>query len=325
MQPLRGNEIAIGTLMRRNRVVPTCQPRSALKGPVLVPRARGFLMTCAKRLDRQDSNANIPDRAQLSVRRKSALSLVVAPIASELMPGQGQFDQSLPIGPFGRRGALHRRLGFMLGVVLGTHAAKFNQPIWTSAWQFRPYDCGGRKSHRRARFRTMVPRQICRCDRELRGLASRRRRHVKSAKTARTRSRRSSHFPHSANSRPRRRVRVRSRLRRILSARQQCVASGRRAHKPVRPAFIPAICEVHHSRVPARSLNSALRAARTRHRKDGCSPHDTQGRSRSTGSRIIAQDRPVRSLLLAAIVLVMTIWIGGLVWAAMAFLTWLVS
>lgn len=29
--------------------------------------------------------------------------------------------------------------------------------------------------------------------------------------------------------------------------------------------------------------------------------------------------------LLAAIVLVMTIWIGGLVWAAMAFLTWLVS
>ncbi|WP_234682872.1 hypothetical protein [Bradyrhizobium monzae] len=29
--------------------------------------------------------------------------------------------------------------------------------------------------------------------------------------------------------------------------------------------------------------------------------------------------------LLAAIVLVMTAWIAGLVWAAMAFLTWLVS
>lgn len=29
--------------------------------------------------------------------------------------------------------------------------------------------------------------------------------------------------------------------------------------------------------------------------------------------------------LLAAIVLVMTVWIGGLVWAAMAFLTWFVS
>lgn len=29
--------------------------------------------------------------------------------------------------------------------------------------------------------------------------------------------------------------------------------------------------------------------------------------------------------LLAAIVLVMTVWIGGLVWAAMAFLAWLVS
>ena len=39
------------------------------------------------------------------------------------MPGQGQFDKSLPVGAFGRRGALHRRLGFMLWVVLGTHAA----------------------------------------------------------------------------------------------------------------------------------------------------------------------------------------------------------
>ena len=29
--------------------------------------------------------------------------------------------------------------------------------------------------------------------------------------------------------------------------------------------------------------------------------------------------------LLAAIILMMTAWIGGLVWAAMAFLTWLVS
>ncbi|MDN3273671.1 hypothetical protein QWJ07_05405 [Frankia sp. RB7] len=29
--------------------------------------------------------------------------------------------------------------------------------------------------------------------------------------------------------------------------------------------------------------------------------------------------------LLAAIVLVMTAWIGGLIWAAMSFLTWLVS
>ncbi|WP_027531048.1 hypothetical protein [Bradyrhizobium sp. WSM3983] len=29
--------------------------------------------------------------------------------------------------------------------------------------------------------------------------------------------------------------------------------------------------------------------------------------------------------LLAAIILVMTAWIGGLVWGAMAFLTWLVS
>ena len=32
-----------------------------------------------------------------------------------------------------------------------------------------------------------------------------------------------------------------------------------------------------------------------------------------------------KRLLLAAIVLMMTAWIGGLVWAAMAFMTWLVS
>jgi hypothetical protein len=63
----------------------------------------------------------------------------------------------LPVWAFGRRGALHRRLGFMLWVVLGTHATNFSRRIWTTAWQFRPYDCGGRKSHRRARFRTMLP------------------------------------------------------------------------------------------------------------------------------------------------------------------------
>lgn len=34
---------------------------------------------------------------------------------------------------------------------------------------------------------------------------------------------------------------------------------------------------------------------------------------------------PFGLALLATIVLVMTAWIGGLVWAAMAFMTWLVS
>lgn len=128
--------------------------------PCLSPRAQGFLMTGAKTLMArhwcQDPNW------ALFVRRKSVPSLVVAPIASELMPGQGQFDELLPVGAFGRRGALHRRLGFMLWVVLRTHEANFSRPIWTSAWQFRPYDCGGRKSHRRARFRTMLPRRILR-------------------------------------------------------------------------------------------------------------------------------------------------------------------
>ena len=47
-----------------------------------------------------------------------------------------------------------------------------------------------------------------------------------------------------------------------------------------------------------------------------------------TAARAHASSRktdPFGLSLLAAIVLVMTAWIGGLVWAAMAFLTWLVS
>ena len=95
---------------------------------------------------------------------RSAAPLVLAPIAGELMPGQSQLDQSLPVGAFGRRGALHRRLGFMLRIVLRTHEANSSRPIWTSAWQFRPYDCGGRKS-RGARFRTMLPGRIWRMHR----------------------------------------------------------------------------------------------------------------------------------------------------------------
>ena len=69
-----------------------------------------------------------------------------ATIARELMPSQRQFDESLPVGTFGCRGALHRGLGLVLWVVGRTHAANFSRPIRTSAWQFRPYDCGGRKS-----------------------------------------------------------------------------------------------------------------------------------------------------------------------------------
>ncbi|MBC9880272.1 hypothetical protein G8O24_23380 [Bradyrhizobium sp. INPA01-394B] len=50
--------------------------------------------------------------------------LVVAPIARELMPGQGQLDEPLPVGAFGRRCALHCRFGFMLWIVLRTHGAQ---------------------------------------------------------------------------------------------------------------------------------------------------------------------------------------------------------
>jgi hypothetical protein len=48
----------------------------------------------------------------------------------------------LPVGTFGCHGPLHRRLGFVLRIVLGTHEPDSNRTIWTSAWQFRPYDCG---------------------------------------------------------------------------------------------------------------------------------------------------------------------------------------
>jgi hypothetical protein len=77
-------------------------------------------------------------------RRESVGSVrpLFAPVAGELMPGQSQLDETLPVGTFGRHGALHRRLGFMLWIVLGTHEANSSRTIWTSAWQFRPYDCG---------------------------------------------------------------------------------------------------------------------------------------------------------------------------------------
>ncbi|MCK1388130.1 hypothetical protein [Bradyrhizobium sp. 21] len=67
---------------------------------------------------------------------------ILAPLAGELMPSQGQLDETLPVGTFGCHGALHCRLGFMLGIVLGTHEANSSRPIWTSGWQIRPYDCG---------------------------------------------------------------------------------------------------------------------------------------------------------------------------------------
>lgn len=95
---------------------------------------------------------------ELSRRAESISPLAVAMIAGELMPSQSELDESLPVGAFGRRGALHRRLGFMLWVVRRTHEANSSRPIWTSGWQFRPYDCGGQNWHRRARFRTMLPR-----------------------------------------------------------------------------------------------------------------------------------------------------------------------
>ncbi|MGY4352091.1 hypothetical protein ACVWXM_008584 [Bradyrhizobium sp. GM7.3] len=85
---------------------------------------------------------------QFSRNRESSVRPLFAPVAGELMPGQGQLDETLPVRTFGRHGALHRRLGFMLWIVLGTHEANSSRTIWTSAWQFRPYDCGVMPSSR---------------------------------------------------------------------------------------------------------------------------------------------------------------------------------
>lgn len=112
------NEITTGTLIARHQVVPICQPRSALKGPVLVPRARGFLMSG----DLADLGPSSPKPKMRSVRP------LVAPLASEFVPSQRQLDQALPVGAFRCRGPLHCGLGFMLWVVLGTHEADPSRP-----------------------------------------------------------------------------------------------------------------------------------------------------------------------------------------------------
>lgn len=64
--------------------------------------------------------------------------LLMARTAGELLPCQGQLNQSLPIGALGLRGQLHCGLSFVLWIVLSTHETEFRRPIWTSAWQFRP-------------------------------------------------------------------------------------------------------------------------------------------------------------------------------------------
>ena len=68
--------------------------------------------------------------------------LLLAGTAGELLPRQGQLNQSLPIGALGFRGQLHCGLSFVLWIVLSTHETEIRRPIWTSAWQFPPYDCG---------------------------------------------------------------------------------------------------------------------------------------------------------------------------------------
>ncbi len=145
--PMSRNETATTALTWRNRVVPTCQPRSALKGPVLVPRARGFLMQPGKAKAPVYQVPNPPQCRGPSpstgvAARMRSVRVLVAPVAGKLMPGNGELDEPLPVGTFGCGRLLHRGLSLMLWIVLGTHEPNFSRPIWTSGWQFRPYDCG---------------------------------------------------------------------------------------------------------------------------------------------------------------------------------------
>lgn len=80
-------------------------------------------------------NASPAMRVPLRLRGPDLMRLVrllVAPVAGELMPGQSQLDQSLPVVAVGgRRGPLHRSLGFVLWVVPGTHETDTSRAIWT--------------------------------------------------------------------------------------------------------------------------------------------------------------------------------------------------
>lgn len=76
-------------------------------------------------LSRRAGNASPAMRVPLWLRGPEWMRLVrllVVAVAGELMPGQSQLDQSLPVVAVGgRRGPPHRGLGFVLWVVPGTH------------------------------------------------------------------------------------------------------------------------------------------------------------------------------------------------------------
>jgi len=74
--------------------------------------------------------------------RARSVRVLIAPIAGELMPGQSQLDQSLPVVAFGGCGPLHCGFSLVLWVVLGTHEANTSRTKSTSRWQFHPYECG---------------------------------------------------------------------------------------------------------------------------------------------------------------------------------------
>lgn len=101
-------------------MVPICQPRSASKGPVLVPRARGFLVLIGQPIG--------PAPSGPTPWRMSSVRPLVAPVAGELVPGQSQLDQALSVRAFRFRGPPHRGLGLTLWIVPGTHAANPSPP-----------------------------------------------------------------------------------------------------------------------------------------------------------------------------------------------------
>jgi len=89
------------------------------EGPRACPPSTG--------LSHVDQPAGRPGPVSPSSRIPSVGPLL-APVASEFVPGQGQLDQALPVGAFRCRGPLHCGLGLTLWIVLGTHAADPSPP-----------------------------------------------------------------------------------------------------------------------------------------------------------------------------------------------------
>jgi hypothetical protein len=88
--------------------------------------------------------------------------------------------------------------------------------------------------------------------------------------------------------------------------------------------LIGRICELRHSLRPARRLNSTQPLAPLREGTGG-SVMTQEAAAETQVPTPRERPDPFGVTLLAAIGIVMLVWIGGLVWGTMAFFNWLVS